>query len=258
MRVQARGAALALACLISGCAGLSAGTHPSTATPDRTAEALAAPAPSASAVVDALAAWDARFQGLVEAFDVEHGSPRPHDRDWVAARLAFLASVDQVAAQQLYFARPGWSTDTAAAYHKRFERERWSTIREDMQVELSELIGLHGWFEPSAWSEETRSDAWLIVQHADNAVAFQALVLAMLQDSCDATESDAVNCAYLHDRVMKNTGRLQRYGTQGRCVGPGLYEPYVIEDPVAVDSLRRGLGLEPLDDYVQATGRLCQ
>jgi hypothetical protein len=63
--------------------------------------------------------------------------------------------------------------------------------------------------------------------------------------------------AYLFDRVAANTGRPQRFGTQGRCTSEAGWQPLPLERPGAVDELRRELGLEPMAEYRARFEGLC-
>ena len=44
-------------------------------------------------------------------------------------------------------------------------------------------------------------------------------------------------------RRCGNGGRKQRFGTQGRCTGPGRWKPRELEDPARVDQLREEYGV---------------
>lgn len=64
--------------------------------------------------------------------------------------------------------------------------------------------------------------------------------------------------AYLFDRVAGQDNRLQRYGTQGRCTGIGVWEPSAIEDPDGLNARRASVGLEPIKNYISQSGRFCK
>jgi hypothetical protein len=55
--------------------------------------------------------------------------------------------------------------------------------------------------------------------------------------------------AYLVDRVAHNAGRPQTYGTQGRCVGPGDWQPFDTIELAGLDERRLAVGLEPMSEY---------
>src|SRR5262249_24761475 len=93
--------------------------------------------------------------------------------------------------------------------------------------------------------EKADLQAWVLVQHADRDRAFQQEVLAILSTLYASGETSADNYANLYDRVAHNSGKPQRYGTQGGCVGPGEYETYEIEDPANVEVILPMLCLSP-------------
>ncbi|HWT53066.1 MAG TPA: DUF6624 domain-containing protein [Caulobacter sp.] len=105
-----------------------------------------------------------------------------------------------------------------------------------------------GWFEISRYGREAEKDAWLLAQHADDDIAFQAEILTRLDVLRTKGETDPKNYAYLYDRVAANTGRPQRYGTQGGC-RDGKRFTFPLEDSTKVDQLRAEVGLTTLAEY---------
>jgi hypothetical protein len=119
-------------------------------------------------------------------------------------------------------------------------------------------LAKHGWYRISTAGEQADRQAWLLVQHADRDPAFQRQVLGMLEGLLPAKETSPRNYAYLYDRVASGEKRPQRYGTQGRCTGPGKWEPKPLEDAARVDDLRKSVGLEPLAVYVAGFKNVCR
>ncbi|MBI1946487.1 MAG: hypothetical protein HYS27_12370 [Deltaproteobacteria bacterium] len=140
--------------------------------------------------------------------------------------------------------------------------ERFGRVDAFTRETFARLIGKTGWITLSRYGEEAAQAAWLIVQHADLDVAFQRDVLARMEKLLATGEVKRDNYAYLWDRVAVNEGRKQRFGTQGRCTGPGRWEPREIEDPARVDALReqfdiaRGNGT--LAQYTARMNELCR
>ncbi|WP_338870109.1 DUF6624 domain-containing protein [Myxococcus stipitatus] len=97
--------------------------------------------------------------------------------------------------------------------------------------------------------------AWLLVQHADQDVAFQAEVLPMLEKAVARGEGSAKDLAYLMDRVAVNTGKPQRYGTQLEEVN-GRMAPKNLEDPAGVNARRASVGLGTLEEYLAGVERM--
>lgn len=123
-------------------------------------------------------------------------------------------------------------------------------VDEDNTRWLKAHVGRSGWFTVSKYGAEADKAAWLLVQHADRDVAFQAEVLAILEPLVAAGETDPRSYAYLYDRVAVNSQRPQRYGTQGRCTDAGTWEPRDVEAPEQLDQRRAAVGLPPEADYV--------
>ena len=82
------------------------------------------------------------------------------------------------------------------------------------------------------------------------------MICASTQGSCEG-ESNKTNYAYLIDRVAVNTGREQRYGTQGGCSAAHIWSPKPMEVPSEVDRRRAEVGLPPLPDYIAQISKLC-
>ena len=121
----------------------------------------------------------------------------------------------------------------------------------------------YSWFTISEWGKAADGNAWLLVQHADHDREFQQDILAKLEKLYPIGETRPDHYAYLYDRVAtafqdpaKRT--LQRYGTQGKCIGPGKWEPFPIEDPDQVDARRASVGLPPLAEYIERFKDICK
>lgn len=93
---------------------------------------------------------------------------------------------------------------------------------------------------------------WLLVQHCDFDVKFQSNYLKMMKKELRKGNVDSTNYAYLVDRVLKNKGKKQLYGTQMNWDSSGNYFPYPIKDSTHVDNRRKEVGLEPLKEYIQS------
>ena len=109
----------------------------------------------------------------------------------------------------------------------------------------------------SRYGKENSYNYWLLVQHCDNDVVFQENVLNKMKKLLRKSDVNKKNYAYLYDRVMKNKGAKQLYGTQFTYLPPN-YEPLVlnIEDSINVDKRRKEIGLEPLADYIKSMKEL--
>lgn len=118
-------------------------------------------------------------------------------------------------------------------------------------------VDANGWYRISVHGEEAASAAWLMAQHADRDRAFQRHVLRLLEPLVAEGEVKASNHAYLHDRLAVAEDRPQRYGTQGRCVAEGVWEPDELEDPGRVQALRDEVDIGSLAEYTAHMHRYC-
>lgn len=180
----------------------------------------------------------------------------PEDVGWVCRKLETMVAVDQMLRKAAVASDEDWDPDVRQAF-MRVLGERTMAVDRRNTAELRGLVERYGWFNVSTFGEDADRNAWLLVQHADQDVAFQKEVLEVLQGLVPLGETKPSNFAYLWDRVAVAEGRPQRYGTQGRCVGSGEWEPHAIEDPARVDELRRSVGLGSLAEYVKLVSELC-
>jgi hypothetical protein len=116
---------------------------------------------------------------------------------------------------------------------------------------LKEIIKAHGWPGRTLVGRDGARAAWLIAQHSDADPEFQKRCLRMLMDAAMVEQTSWRHVACLFDRIAVNRGDLQRYGTQGRCIVAGEWQPYPIKNAERVDERRADVGLEPLGDYVE-------
>ncbi len=174
--------------------------------------------------------------------------------------------------QQLLDERLSFSADAADRGGVRAIRISLATTET-----LKQIIHLWGWPTISRVGRRASRAAWLIVQHSDHDHLFQRRYLDFMREAHRSDEVDPRDMAYLTDRVLIAEGRLQVYGTQvfdvrsdsvlSRMTGGALDEvlrcrertvcprlplqPMPIRDPGAVDDRRRGVGLQPLSDYIR-------
>lgn len=109
----------------------------------------------------------------------------------------------------------------------------------------------------SKYGKENSYNYWLLVQHCDNDIIFQEKVLNKMKKLVVKNDVNKKNYAYLYDRVMKNKGKKQLYGTQFTYLPPN-HEPSVvnIEDSINIDARRKEIGLEPLSEYIKSMKEL--
>ncbi|NTX05132.1 DUF6624 domain-containing protein [Myxococcus sp. CA040A] len=120
---------------------------------------------------------------------------------------------------------------------------------------LKDVIAKRGWPGKALVGARATFSAWLMVQHADQDVAFQEQVLPMLEQAVARGEGSAKELAYLTDRVLVNTDKPQRYGTQLEPVD-GKMVPKQLEDPANVNARRAAVGLDSVEEYIQSVERM--
>lgn len=120
---------------------------------------------------------------------------------------------------------------------------------------MKDALARIDWFTIGEYGEETDRMAWLLIQHT-NDDDFQAEVLSRLERLAPQGQTSGRNYAMLHDRVAVRAGRLQRYGTQGICMG-GRWIPTEMEDREHVETRREALGLEPLPELAARHASAC-
>lgn len=99
--------------------------------------------------------------------------------------------------------------------------------------------------------KEASMDFWLIIQHCDFDVAFQEEVLKGMKKEYERNNVSPRNYAYLCDRVLKNKGLKQLYGTQISW-DTGSPVPFPLQYPDKVDEMRKKMELEPLKEYLDS------
>jgi len=205
--------------------------------------------------VDAdLADYDAAIEKMNAAF-----ANVPEDaasKDWIAKKLQHMVDIDQ------HMRKCSMSLPHERQYTEAEQKYFWSQFMTrfrdlDRQntADLKSLLKTHSWFTISQFGKKCDSNAWLLVQHADQDPEFQKEILAKLEKLYPTGETRPQNYAYLFDRVALSSSdpskrQPQRYGTQGHCVAPGKWEPFPIEDEANVDTRRAEVGLPPLVEYM--------
>ena len=112
---------------------------------------------------------------------------------------------------------------------------------------MREIVAKYGWPTATKVGEQVAHHAWLLIQHADNDIAFQKKCLGLMQSEPEG-EVSKTDVAYLVDRVRVNEGQPQVYGTQF-WTHNGVFGPRLIEDEEHVDERRQELGLSSLAEY---------
>lgn len=142
---------------------------------------------------------------------------------------------------------------------KKVERKEYS---DSMDMEFTKLCDRnalvvkkyfqeHGYPGIKENGKEASLQFWLLVQHADNDVAFQKKVLKAMKKELQSNNVNIRNYAYLYDRVKKNENKPQLYGTQMVWDSMGVHFPYKLKYPEKINQLRAEMELEPIEEYLK-------
>lgn len=116
-------------------------------------------------------------------------------------------------------------------------KEAWNSELDRKNAQrLKEIIKGIGWPTISKVGVEASWAAWLIAQHADHNPRFQKECLALIEKAFQEKDVHPINLAYLTDRVAKNLGQEQTFGTNRKAP---------VRDPEHLDERRRAIGLLP-------------
>lgn len=113
---------------------------------------------------------------------------------------------------------------------------------------LKAIIKKHGWPDKNLVGKDGAEWAWLIAQHADHDVSFQKECLRLMRVKFREGTVDPQHVAYFTDRVLVNSGRPQRYGTQFYLKN-GQLVPRPIKDKKRIEKQRKKFCLGPLTQY---------
>lgn len=195
--------------------------------------------------------------------EFEKTPANPKDKAWVKLKMAHMFDIDQYMRNLfMKISALGFNDREKEFFQKAYSRRFYMMDWQNTQG-LKQLLRVHGWFKISEWGQQLDKQAWLLVQHADNEPEFQKEVLKILSGLYKINETAPSNYAYLYDRVASSFSdpskrNLQRYGTQGSCVGPGQWAPSPIEDATNVDKRRAEVGLPTLQEYIAVFKEICR
>jgi len=117
------------------------------------------------------------------------------------------------------------------------------------------IIQQYGWPGVSAIGRDGQNNLWLVLQHADDTVAFQRTALDSMKKWMGTAELNPEHYAYLYDRVQCNLNHRQYYGTQVTWTQKGEANGFrPLADEGAVDKRRQAWGMQPLVIYALAYG----
>lgn len=145
-------------------------------------------------------------------------------------------------------------TDQIAANH--WENE-WNKYKDSVftthKIQVEKMFKDYGFLGFDKVGKDGSNNFWLIVQHCDKFPEFQTKILKAMEKEVKKKNANPNNHAYLYDRVAKNAGQKQKFGTQldyevettGRA-----FPKFGLIDSVNVDKIRKEYDLGQLKDYL--------
>ena len=183
---------------------------------------------------------DARWNSYCDSIAARRDRIEAHYNQPLRRRLLAMGESDQDIRHRYLNVLRTMPQDTALAASLLAEMQR---VDADNQVAIASILDTVGF----AGRDEVGNATivyWLIIQHAPVEMQRRYFPLFMQAAARGDLSRDCV--ALMEDRIAMFEGRPQRYGTQ--IVDGKLYE---LDDPAAVDSLRREVGLPPIDHYLK-------
>lgn len=118
-------------------------------------------------------------------------------------------------------------------------------------VRLRAILKQYGWPGEIMVGKDGSEAFWLLVQHGDADRDLQHKALAALEQAVAYGQATRPNLAYLADRVLVNSKKKQRFGTQLAWDSAGKPYPKPCEDEAYLDARRMAMGLEPEAMYLK-------
>lgn len=159
--------------------------------------------------------------------------------DW-AAQL--IAAAQRDATTRARLARTGELFD---GYHPEME-----AVHLENAALLDRAIEAIGWPGRAKVGDEGARAAFMILQHAISTPDLQRRGLELILEAIPHGQANALDAAYLSDRVAVFEGNEQSFGTQFDWDADGLLSPAPIRDPAGVDERRASVGLPPMAETI--------
>lgn len=115
---------------------------------------------------------------------------------------------------------------------------------------LEDVIADIGWPGRGKVGEDAAAAAFLILQHAISRPDLQRSGLALILDAIPDGQANALDAAYLSDRIATFEGQPQTFGTQFDWDAQGQLSPHPVRDPAELDERRASVGLPPMAETI--------
>lgn len=117
-------------------------------------------------------------------------------------------------------------------------------------MQIFEKFGFPGF---NVVGEKGSNNFWIIIQHYDQNVPFQEKILEQMKIEVNKGNASNKKYAYLVDRVFKNKGEKQLYGTQVQYLDDFWLAPRPLQDSLNVNQRRTKIGMESIEKYLNLT-----
>lgn len=161
------------------------------------------------------------------------------DADWSAL---LISAAERDALTRARLARTGALFD---GYHPEME-----AVHLENAALLERAIEAIGWPGRAKVGDDAAAAAFMILQHAISKPALQRRGLALILEAIPDGQANALDAAYLSDRIAVFEGREQTFGTQFDWDANGLLSPAPIRDAASVDERRASLGLPTMAETI--------
>lgn len=132
--------------------------------------------------------------------------------------------------------------------------KKMKLIDNESAITVSKIIDKYGWLGNDKIGTEANQTLFLGIQHIDDTIV-QNKYLPVLKEAVKNGDAEPWHFAFLTDRILMNQGEKQIYGTQTIISkDPKLSYVVPLQYPEKVDELRKEIGLDPLNDYLQEEG----
>lgn len=132
-----------------------------------------------------------------------------------------------------------------AGYHPEME-----AVHLDNARLLERVFDAMGWPHHEALGEDGAAAAFLILQHAISRPDLQRRGLELMLEAIPSGHANALDAAYLSDRIAVFEGRPQLFGTQFDWDAQSQLSPAPVRDPAELDERRASVGLPPMAETI--------
>ncbi len=142
-------------------------------------------------------------------------------------------------------ARLAANGDLFIGYHPEME-----AVHNENAALLDDAFDAIGWPGRDKLSDDGAAAAFVILQHAIGKPDIQRRGLELMLEQIPLGAANALDAAYLADRIATFEGREQTFGTQFDWDSNGQLSPSPTRDIAELDERRASVGLPPIADAI--------